>query len=471
MDERLRVAAQNGDTVSLYQLISQDPFVLERIDAVPFEDTPLHIAASAGRTHFAMEIASLKPSFGTKLNRELLSPLHLALRNGQNETVRALTAINPELIRVKGLERVSPLHYVASTENTNILAEFLFACPEAIKDLTIHRETALHIAVRTRKIGTFRVLHGWIKWTNREQILDWKDEEGNTVLHIAAYTNQPEACCHPFYSPPFMDIYMNFSNYLLCLFVTYAQVVKLLLYQGSLFSSLMDLNAKNLDGLTALDIALLHASELDNRVTQMLRRGGAVKASLLCGSETLADFLSVKFLFHETWVRSFCCAQASLCNKSRDLIIVVAVLIATATFQAAVSLPGGIFAGVDNTPTTSAGTNTTQNVYKSLKYGAEYILVDFFTFASSTAFSVSIGVIYLTVKRHPFSLMLPASLVLLFVSYCASAVLVLPDDGFLTYFIFPFQILLLGGILFFGGRVSRTRRILRKLVPLHTEIE
>ena len=38
----------------------------------------------------------------------------------------------------------------------------------------------------------FKVLLGWLRRVNREEILDWKDEDGNTIFHIAASMNQTE---------------------------------------------------------------------------------------------------------------------------------------------------------------------------------------------------------------------------------------------------------------------------------------
>ena len=41
----------------------------------------------------------------------------------------------------------------------------------------------------------FKVLLGWLKRANRKEILDWKDEDGNTIFHIAASINQTEVKC------------------------------------------------------------------------------------------------------------------------------------------------------------------------------------------------------------------------------------------------------------------------------------
>ncbi|XVF75403.1 hypothetical protein PTKIN_Ptkin13bG0185500 [Pterospermum kingtungense] len=81
----LKEAAQSGNIDALYQLFRYDPYLLERIDEVPFIDTPLHTAAAAGQTDFAVEMLNLKPSFATKLNPDGFSPMHLALQNHQNQ--------------------------------------------------------------------------------------------------------------------------------------------------------------------------------------------------------------------------------------------------------------------------------------------------------------------------------------------------------------------------------------------------
>lgn len=190
MDQILTDVCEAGDINDFY-LLNPD---LERIDEIPFVDTPLHIAASAGKTQLAIEILSLKPSFGRKLNSEGLSPLHSALKKGHVETAKRLIKHDPELIRVRGRERITPLHYVAETENINLLGEFLYACPASIKDLTISGETALHVAVKTSKLNCVLVLLGWLQRTNNREILKLKDENGDTVLHIAVSTNQLQVC-------------------------------------------------------------------------------------------------------------------------------------------------------------------------------------------------------------------------------------------------------------------------------------
>ncbi|KAH7867043.1 hypothetical protein Vadar_028194 [Vaccinium darrowii] len=204
IQQSLKVAAKAADINGLYRSIKENPHVLDDIDAIPFVDTPLHIAASAGRTDFAIEILRLKPSFGRKLNPDGLSSLHLALISDKFETVKRLIDFDKELIRVKGKEGITPLHFIAKKDinaeqqhreedpRLNILAEFLFACPDSIEDLTIRNETALHIAVKTKNQGAVEVILGCIRRMNKKRVLANKDMEGNTALHIAVNNKQLE---------------------------------------------------------------------------------------------------------------------------------------------------------------------------------------------------------------------------------------------------------------------------------------
>ena len=175
--------------------------LLECIDELPFINTPLHIAASYGNIQFAIEMMSLKPSFARKLDPNGFSPIHLALQNGHIELVRQLLQLDGDLVRVKGRERLTPLHYVVgSGEHLDLLEEFLLVCPNSVIDVTVRNETALHIALKNDKLRAFEFLVTWlgvIVYKNaklyQRTVLNWKDNDGNTVLHIAVAKNQTQA--------------------------------------------------------------------------------------------------------------------------------------------------------------------------------------------------------------------------------------------------------------------------------------
>ncbi|KAK3419313.1 LOW QUALITY PROTEIN: hypothetical protein EUGRSUZ_H05145 [Eucalyptus grandis] len=329
MDEQLQRAAEHGDIDELYARLARDPHILERIDNIPYVNTPLHVSACAGETPFAMEVATLRPSLACKLNHLGLSPMHLALQNGQVQTVKALITIDTDLIRGEG-ESLRCI-YAAEIEVDDLLAEFLFTCPSSIEDLTSRRETAVHVAVKNGTSLLFRLI----------------------MITFSFGTSSTRK----------NDLLLT-SGCVLC----HAKVIKLLIKH-------MNVNAKNLEGLTALDIfhdlqeRFQHNS--NEEVGKILRRAKGKRASSLSGVTRLGDYLSQELTIFESQDRYLNDPGSSSRTKSpRNAILVVAVLIVTATYEAVLSPPGGNWqenyfpstnttAATTTSNLTSTGNNTT----------------------------------------------------------------------------------------------------------------
>ncbi|CAN7033063.1 unnamed protein product [Brassica rapa subsp. trilocularis] len=372
-NEKLKKVAQDGDVERLYELIAEDPNILGHFDKVPFCATPLHIAAEKGKTHFAMELMTLKPSLASKLNVAGYSPMHLALQNNHSLMVRGFVAIDSSLVSIKGRgRRVTPLHHVAQIGDAELLSEFLFACPSSIEDLTVKCETAVHVAVKNGNFMAFKVLLGWLKRVKKEEILDWKDEDGNTVFHIAAMMNHTE-------------------------------VMKLL-------RKTVKVEAKNLDGKTAMDI---------------LQPGQFRYGS----TTTLAGYLSNNLSFMERRNNLLGLSNLGLTGKTspnaserRDALLVVAILIATATYQAGLSPPGGFWQENSLNPNDGNGHKAGQMtmVYKNA-------LV--FIVLNGLAFLSSLLVIIILIMELPMWKLLYGSVAALSVAMSASYITIFPNPN------------------------------------------
>ncbi|XP_022764552.1 ankyrin repeat-containing protein BDA1-like [Durio zibethinus] len=314
MDGKLREAAQSGNIDNLYELFREDPHLLEHIDEVPFFDTPLHTAAAAGQVDFAVEMMNLKPSFATKLNPDGFTPMHLALQNDRNQLLFELLKINKELIRVKGKKGVTLLHYAAEQGDADLLAKFLAACPQCIIDVTVGGQTALHIAAEKTKLEALELLARWLRRTHNKdggfwelEVMNWKDKEGNTVLHVVASNTENQV-----------------------------EMIRLLLECG------VRKNIINLSGLTALDI-LQRRRHVGNREAEdILSQAGGLNAYSISKSRPLAELLRSKVEFSERLMITVTRARLNIPSDTRNAFLVLAGLVITATYQAIFNPPGGV---------------------------------------------------------------------------------------------------------------------------------
>ncbi|KAF8034505.1 hypothetical protein BT93_C0734 [Corymbia citriodora subsp. variegata] len=313
-------------------------------------------------------MAILKPSLAQKLNQKGYSPMHLALEKKHYHTARALATLNPKLIRVQGRGGITPLYWIAGQKGGDkeevkvlleLLAEFLSFCRSSIKDLTSQWETAVHVAVKNYNTRAFEVLFGWLKRTHQTEILDWKDQYGNNVLHIAALENQLE-------------------------------IIKMLI-------GYTNINAKNFQDKTALEI--LQANPYGNQnVMKRLRRQTCL-ARLLTPTTSLSCFFSRELTFFEKYARFFGIQDKS----AHKIILLVSTLIATATYQAALTPPGGYWVDSSSSPlfkptVVTAHSSSTAN---GIPHQAGNMILNgwklyLFTVLNSTAFFTSIGTIWAT---------------------------------------------------------------------------
>ncbi|XP_059436882.1 ankyrin repeat-containing protein BDA1-like [Corylus avellana] len=168
IDRSVRDAAEQGNIDALYVLIEKDAHVLDRVDKIPFLDSFAHS--------------------------------YYILQRKQAILVDRLLDFDKDFVRVRGREGVTPLHYVIQKGDLYFLKKFLEACPESLEDVTIRGENALHIALKYDMIDVFRYL---VQWLGRAcfkdakllqgKLLDGRDDDGNTLLHVAVSRNQPEA--------------------------------------------------------------------------------------------------------------------------------------------------------------------------------------------------------------------------------------------------------------------------------------
>ncbi|KAH0854245.1 hypothetical protein HID58_090083 [Brassica napus] len=282
MDRRLFSVAQSVDSVdALYSLIQADPCILQKVDVLPFVHTPLHEASSTGKIDLAVELMILQPSFAKKLNKDGLSPLHLAVENQHVELAQELIKFDPSLVRIRGRGGTTPLHLVAEKGHVDLLTEFLFVCPESIRDANVNGETALHITTRRARMMLI---------STEKHVLNTRDRDGNTALHLAYKKNDIRACSYPSFA------------------------VKELLECMSL-----NRNIQNKSGMTALDVLRANGSHMNIKETEKIIQHSGDTVS-----------------FWEHCSTGLVRYKSNMTDGTRNALLVITALIITATYQTAV---------------------------------------------------------------------------------------------------------------------------------------
>ncbi|KAJ4915772.1 Ankyrin repeat family protein [Raphanus sativus] len=288
MDRRLQQAAESGSISDLYALIDENPCILENIDALPFVNTPLHIAAACGKIAFAVEMLNLKPSFAKKLNTNGCSPLHLAVEKDQQELVTWLLRIDPSLAGVKGREGITLFHLLVLRGNVDLWWSASFE--------------------------VLQVLTGWIQRMSQKNarsieysVLNKMDLTGNTPLHLAAYKNDQ-------------------------------QMVRLLLE-----CRMVQRNEVNGDGLTFLDILRRQGQVVEGGdLEQAVLKTGCKEATSLPKLMKMYDFFKSPITF---W--AYCSTQtrrisSDTSEEARGVFLIICTLLITATYQTSLQPPGGV---------------------------------------------------------------------------------------------------------------------------------
>ncbi|KAI3683170.1 hypothetical protein L1987_83670 [Smallanthus sonchifolius] len=301
MNQRLSQVAWNGDVDHLLKEVEANPTMLHAV-ALEGGENPLYIACLAGHLNFATTVVKLRQQFSWELNQDGFSPLHIAAACGHGELVKELLKVDLDLCLIEGKDRKIPLHLAVINGNVEVVRELLSSRSESIECTTAQ--------------------------VKKEDILNFKDFHGNTILHLA---------------------------------VSRKQVVELLLNGLVISKEKMELNSLNKTGLTPLDMLQMFQSEAgDREIEEILIQTGALRAVNLQSPaytqeerphehpRSPAKKLLVYFKYNNL-------------NDSpsmvRNTLLVIVILITAATYQPALSPPGGFWQ--DDTVPYTANNNTT----------------------------------------------------------------------------------------------------------------
>ncbi|XP_042521228.1 ankyrin repeat-containing protein BDA1-like [Macadamia integrifolia] len=310
MMKRLYEASLSGSLTSLIELIEEDHLILDRVMIITyFNETPLHIAAMLGHVEFAREILRRKPELATELDSESSSPLHLASAKGNLEMVKELLGINPDVCCLTDHDGRTPLHLAVIKGRIDVMKELIQARPKVIHVRVFDRgESILHLCVKYNRLESLKLILE--SATDQElELLNSKDDEGNTALHLAAAKKQTKG-------------------------------IELLLAKNG-----VEVNALNESGLTALDILAQSPRDMkDMDIGESLRALGALRARDIGGATiTRPNTLTMAHTSKESPHDKY-----DWLERKKNSLMVVSTVIATMSFQAVLSPPRGLWQDDNN---------------------------------------------------------------------------------------------------------------------------
>ncbi|MBA0609676.1 hypothetical protein Godav_021690 [Gossypium davidsonii] len=210
------------------------------------------------------------------------------------------------------------------------------------------------------------------------KVLNWKDEHGDTVLHVAANKNDMLA----------VELLLNCN---------------------------IKVNARNLRSFTAADIAILNGNQ---EMFIVLNKVGDKDGILIEEMKQLT--LKAKTTLFDNVIRLVKGQKIDISSETRDALLVVAALVATASFQAVLSPPGGLRQA-------DSSDNDSLPFSKVGKVVMKEWLFTIFLILNGSSFWVTIITIYLLLPTGFYGQLLTLPLILFSITYLFCSTIISPS--------------------------------------------
>ncbi|XP_058217966.1 protein ACCELERATED CELL DEATH 6-like [Rhododendron vialii] len=290
----LYLAAEAG-FVDLAMLLVDNPVANCSVEGRFRNKSAVH-AALLGKNIDVLRILWEKDqsSFHLRCDEEGRNSLHFSASIGFLEGVNFLLSKFCAAAYQRDKRGLFPIHTASSKGHVDIIQGMLQHCPDSRELLTLQGQNVFHVAAKS---GNDKAVSSMLKLPELEKLLNEKDDDGNTPLHVATI------CGHP-------------------------RIVRALTWDER-----VDLELGNNDGLTALDIAEEYMeirASFQKRLTWMALRVAGAPRSLH------TDFSKTE--------KTSSAGQNSEIENYKDkvnVVLLVATLVAAVTFTAGFTVPGG----------------------------------------------------------------------------------------------------------------------------------
>ncbi|GMY16365.1 protein ACCELERATED CELL DEATH 6-like [Fagus crenata] len=182
----LYMAAEAGDVV-LVQLMIEKASRSE-----PFEESKSIVhAAITGKNMGVLESVLRKhPNLIKERDNKGMSPLSYAASIGYLDGVRYLLTKSADCKYESDRNGFFPIHTASSKGHIKVIREFLQRWPDSIELLNNQGQNILHVASMS---GKAKVVSFMLEMPELEMLINEKDGDGNTSLHLASKGSHPKA--------------------------------------------------------------------------------------------------------------------------------------------------------------------------------------------------------------------------------------------------------------------------------------
>ncbi|WRX11991.1 Ankyrin repeat - like 3 [Theobroma cacao] len=453
----------------------------------PGERTALHAAVLCKDEEMTRKIVGKMRFLATKADKQGWVPLHYAAQSGCLPIVKILLEADTSAAYIANkTEEKTPLHLASQNGQRYTMEELISRCPGCWEQVDAKGRNVLHYAVASdNKFAVYTILDD----TSLSNLINEKDRDGNTPLHqhvtsynyLKYFIGHPKVDRHAFNNRNLnpLDVILSQDglsgnqghgetgfgdwraieaswskgkaglpspfqgfeepgrySFPLIKSLLQRKVIELLLDNERLSSGLLDVNAVNRSNLSALDMLLLFPSEAgDREIMDILSGAGALRARDVnlspmasLDSRTLSEtnHLQPKELEYFKFKKG-----RDSPSEARGTLLIIAALVASATFQVAFNPPGG--AWQDNY---FPNQNDSHSATISKKHLAGWSILgtssgvsfSFFAVVNSIGLSVSLYMIKVLTSKFPLEFELGLCMLAMFFSYNTAMIITSPED-------------------------------------------
>ncbi|KAL6642337.1 hypothetical protein ACP70R_020518 [Stipagrostis hirtigluma subsp. patula] len=181
METPLHVAAREGLVDVVDRILSSGQW--PELNSGSVSGTPLHQAALGGHIRITEILLEKRPELINLTDSNGNNALHNAAHKNHRDVVDILLKKQRELASHGNNTQQSPLHVAAHHGATEAIRVLLKHCPDLAETVDGRGRNAFHAAVASGRTSALRCL---LRHARPKQLLNRVDNDGNTPLHLAA---------------------------------------------------------------------------------------------------------------------------------------------------------------------------------------------------------------------------------------------------------------------------------------------